>query len=208
MTDEVEICNTALSLLGQTYITSLEDRTQTAQICKQVYAPLRDAVLESRMWSFAIYRLESTSTQAPGRVDGVTGTYAENGYPEWGNGFVHSIPDDFMTVFRVYRDVSGSMPIDAVWTKEGNYIISDSSTIYMWGVKRVTNPNLFSPLFVQALAARIAMDLCIPITGSKTLYEQMTMEYDKKLQEGQVRDGQQGRNESTRSNRILSVRAR
>jgi hypothetical protein len=208
MTDEVEICNTALSFLGQTTITSLDDRTRTAQLCKQVYAPLRDSLLESKMWSFAAFKAVSETVQVVGRVDGATNTYAENGYPEWGNQFVHTIDDNFLSVFRVYSDVSGSVPVPAVWERMGDYIVSDSALVYMEGNRRETNPNKFSELFIQALSQRIAADLCIPITQNQKLFADMYTVYNDKMSIAAALDGQQGRNERIRPTRLKGSRNR
>ena len=204
----VQICNIALGWLGQGSITSFEDRSRTAQLCKDNYDLLRDALLESRCWTFAEFKKVSTSSQVPGRVDGNENTYAENGWPEWGEGFVHYIDSQFLKVFRVYRDSSMDSDNQAVWGRHGEYVIADQETIYMWGVRRVEDTDSFSELFVQALAGRIAADLCVPITQNRALQVDMWSLFNDKMSEAAARDGQQGRNETVGATRLRRARMR
>lgn len=205
-TSEVSICNQALGWLGQTSISSLDDTSRTAQLCKQNYAPLRDAVLESRAWTFATYRACSETASIPGNCD--LQQTAVDGYPEWGDGYVHPIKAPFLNVFRVYKDVSGSNWTQANWSREGDNIIADRAVVYLWGVRQETDPRKFSNLFVQCLAGRIAADLAIPITQNRKLQVDMWTLYEAKLVEGAARDGAQGRNEELRANKLRSARYR
>jgi hypothetical protein len=57
--DDVGICNLALSHIGEQTITSLdtdEDTTEQARLCSIYYPRARDAMLQSRQWSFALRR--------------------------------------------------------------------------------------------------------------------------------------------------------
>ena len=57
MASEVDICNKALLSLGAAQIISLDDPTTEGALCKQLYADLRDAVLQAHDWSFAVERV-------------------------------------------------------------------------------------------------------------------------------------------------------
>ena len=50
----VDICNLALTKLGQTIITSLSDDNENARRCNLVYEPKRDELLEKHPWGFAV----------------------------------------------------------------------------------------------------------------------------------------------------------
>ena len=54
MATAVSICNQALSLVGANSIISLDDNTTEARLCKAIYEPVRDALLEEHAWTFAI----------------------------------------------------------------------------------------------------------------------------------------------------------
>lgn len=201
MTSEVSICNLALGWLGQDPITSFEDQVDTAELCKINYPSARDAVIESRSWRFAIKRAISETELRTGDQD-------NEDFPQWGDGFVHDVPPGMLSVFRCYKDVSGSELLDAEWQREGDYLISKESTLYVWGVRQVTEVTKFSELFVQALASRLAADLAIPLTKNRQLQVDMWSIYNDKLTEAAPRDGQQGRAESTTANRLTNARNR
>tara|TARA_R110002020_G_scaffold170207_4_gene359602 strand:- start:9874 stop:10479 length:606 start_codon:yes stop_codon:yes gene_type:complete len=187
---EVSICNQALSWLGQETITSLDDQATTAVWMNANYDLLRDSVMEARMWTFATVRAVSTSVQES----------------EWGDGYVHAKPLGWLSVSRVYRDNSRIDPVPVEWRLESEGIITRESTIYLLGLKQVVDPRKFSNLFVQALAARLAADACIPFTENATLQRDMWTLYNDKLEEAAARDGQQGSNDFITQRRLVGAR--
>ncbi len=195
----VEICNMALSWLGANRITSLGDNSEEANLCNLNYAVSRDVVLESREWTFAVRRY----TLAP------TGTTPEF---NWGQEF--NLPSEVLRVLSVERESAvGSNELTSNfieheqmnWVREGNKVLADWDTISMRAVVRIVDPAMFSVSFVHALAARLAADLCIPITRSKTLQQQMFALYQAKLADAASLDGMQGRSKRIRS-RYLAAR--
>lgn len=188
MVSEVSICNQALGYLGAQRITSLDDDSTAANRCRDQFPFLRDAVLEARMWSFALGRAVSEVADKSA----------------WGDLYEHQLPLEWMQVFRVYRDANGCHP--AQWSREGEFVLADEPIVYMWGVRRVTDTNKFSQLFVQALAARLAAELAMPITNNRQLMGDMWNLYEAKLREAATRDGQQGTNETLRSSALVDVR--
>jgi hypothetical protein len=188
MTSEVSICNQALSWLGQQPITSLDDKSTTAEWMRNNYPFIRDAVLEERTWTFATSRAKSTTVERDA----------------WDSAYVHSIPDQWMNVFRVYRDGICLTTID--WRMEEGKVLCAEDAILMWGTRRVTDTGKFSPLFTQALAARIAADACVPLTENRQLQVDLWGLYGDKMKEAAARDGQQGSNDMITQSRLTGVR--
>jgi hypothetical protein len=196
MVSEVSICNQALRWLGQRPIDSLDDRSEKAEWMRDNYPFIRDAVIEERMWTFATARKLSTTADRD----------------EWDTQYAHQIPIDWLSVYRVYTDVSCSDPSGWIksegWRREGQLVLAYDATVYLWGMKRVTDTGAFTSLFTQALAARIAADAAIPFTENATLQATMWQLYQAKLADAAVRDGQQGSNERFRSSSLVDVRGR
>lgn len=191
MVSESSICNQALSWLASVQITSLDQDSKEARWMKANYPFIRDAVLEERMWTFATDRKESTVADMDA----------------WGEMYVHPIPTEWISVFRVYRRVSsGSKRRDEFWRLEGGNVLSKNTTVYMWGGKRITDTGAYSPLFVQALAARLAADAAIPLTENRALQADMWNLFDTKMKAAAARDGQQGANDHTTSDRLIEAR--
>lgn len=179
----VQICNQALSWLGANLIISFEDGTPEANLCKANYELLRDAVLEEHPWSFAILRETwPEATPAPSE------------------GHAHIIPDYVIRILGVTIDGSSVW-----WAVEGNRLISEVARPEVKFIQRV-DANMFSPSFGQALAARIAADLALPITNSRTMMESMYALYQRKLDEAANLDGMEGINERIRSTWLLRAR--
>lgn len=194
MVSEVSICNQALGWLGENPITSLDDPTRNANLCRDNYPFLRDAVLEERMWTFATARASSTVADLD----------------DWGVQYLHPIPLEWLAVYRVYC-TPGETPEQGVpaagWRREGEYILSRETTIYMWGIKRISDTGKFTQLFVQALAARMAADLAMPLTEDRKKQADAWGLYQSKLREAAARDGAQGANDHIRSSGLVSARS-
>lgn len=216
MASQVSICNQALGWIGANLITSLNDDNREAQLCKANFFDLRDAVLEEREWTFAVRRIDLSPTT----VDPVYG---------YGNQFV--LPDDVIRVLNVPDTSSNFLLLGGAgfggievgpdqqpqlqnWRKEsiegpaatGNVILADVDRIVCRVIWRVTNIDLWSPMFTQALAARLAADLAIPLTQNRTLQADMWTLYERKLAKAATMDGMQGKMEKTRSNALERVR--
>ena len=57
MASEVEICNEALTALGENPILSLTDNSKAARLCNLKYANKRDYLLRRYLWNFAVKRI-------------------------------------------------------------------------------------------------------------------------------------------------------
>ena len=195
MLSEVSICNQALHWLGQNKITSFEDQSTTAELCRDNYPILRDTLLESCHWVFATAR-DKSETQNRDEFDVA---------------FSHTMPLGWLAVYQVYDLIRSSDPAswrpDRSWRREGEFILSNSELVYMRGTVRVTDTGKFTSLFSQALAARIALDLCIPITNNLKLQGSMAELFAIKLAEAKTGDGVQGRSDVIQSNRYIDARA-
>lgn len=190
MTSETSICNQALSWVGGTRITSLDDNGKYAEWCRNNYAIIRDAVLEERMWTFATGRVTLTTADMD----------------EWGTLYKHSIPIDWLAVYRVYCDTNGNT--SEGWKREGRFILSEDATIYVWGMKRIVDTGYFSSLFVQALAARLSAEMAVPLTGDHKKAAYHWKLYNDKLVAAAARDGQQGSNDYITQTRLTDARRR
>ena len=213
MTSEVSICNQALGWLGQDAITSLDDRNKAAEICNNNYPDLRRDLIEGTAWSFALQRRILTQDNSDD----------EN---RWGNYKWYAVPDpdNALMVHRVFADPQER--IQAIWFLEGSFVVvrqnlqltsgagippalaASGSLLYAKIVYDVVNPAKFSPKFAQALAARLAADICIPLTSSRQLQTDMWALYDLKLTDAIGSNGTQGANEKIQSGNLTRVRGR
>ena len=194
MTSEVVICNLALSLIGQAPITSIDaPQNKVEQACALQYPLMRDAVLSEVEWSFAVSRYQWSTPS----VDA----------PVWGFTKKSQLPTDVLRV-TYCSDSSYELKYNPNfhWVVEGRFILCDASTIYVRTVNRIEETAQYSNLFVQALAARLAMELSILITESKGLHQTLTNLYLAKMQGAATMDGMQGKSKRIRTGLLNGAR--
>lgn len=182
MASETSICNQALTWLGQNPMSSMDDKSKAAEWMRTNYPFLRDAVLEEVTWTFATDRQTSTTADKDG----------------WGVMWSHPKPLNWISVMRVFGSVdsygNGQDP-DLNWRLEGGNILSQYDTVYLWGIMQISDTAKFSPMFNQALAARVAADAAIPLTQNSSLQKDMWALYVSKIEAAAARNGQQGGND-------------
>lgn len=153
--DMTGICNLALAKLGESPITAPDPNGTPAQrLCYLFYHPARREVLCANAWTFAtaLINIETPDAET-----------AAAGHPA-----AHALPANCLRVLRV------SSPM---WTLRGLTIYCPETNIRVLYVRDEEDTTLFDPLFVEALATRLACKLCISLTGSTTARKALTEEY-------------------------------
>lgn len=191
MAGALDMCNLTLTgLLGEAPITSLDEGTVPAQVCRVVYPTVRDALLESAWWRFATVRQplgRLQATPAPGyqfyygltltphclRVEGVSP--GEDPWAPWEVGWTEY-------PYRVELALIGSTLQRAIAT--------NMETATAWYIARV-DEGLFSGLFTTALALALALHLITPLSGKSSLLTQLRPMAERALQEAKSHDSHQ-----------------
>lgn len=194
MANVIDICNLALSYLGQEQITSIIDpQSKTAQLCALQYPMMRDAVLSEVEWTFASRRQMSGTPLA--------------GAPVWGYAYAHALNNDVLRVTFCSDNTDEQMyNPNFKWVVEDRNILSDSSVIYYRYVQAMDDTSKFSPCFVQALAARMAAEMCIKITENVKLHANLVSLYQQKMQYATTIDNMQGKSKRWRNGRLIASR--
>ncbi len=147
----VSICNKALILLGGDTISSLTDDTKAAILCNNIFDITKNSLLRVSNWNFAVKRLALALNVAT---------------PAWGYSFSYSLPQDFLRLLE--KEDENIYPFKI----EGRALLTDdpgsSSSINIRYISKIDDPNLFDALFVDLLAARLAVELATPLTDSAT----------------------------------------
>ncbi len=172
MSSFVEIGSNALRLLGDDPITSLTEDSERARLVNAIYEEVRNEVTRAAMWNCAKDRqvLASLATT-----------------PAFGWSYYHQLPS---TCLRVIDVLSGDIRIDH--EVEGRKIMTDVSSVNLIFLKKITDPNDMDALFIGAYTAKLAAELAEPVTGSRSLAEQMWTLYDRKVREARTIDSQEG----------------
>ena len=168
MVAPVDICNLALQKLGEAPITSLDESTPIARQCAAAYEPMRDRELRAHPWSFALKRVTLA---------------ADLTAPDFGPTASFTLPADFL---RLHPDHEYEEESD--WTVEGRKLLSSRAgdALTLRYIYRVEDTTEFDPLFVDALAARIAWQLCEIVTQSNTKKADARADYQSVIREARA----------------------
>ena len=183
MASTVEICNIALSNLGDQLITSLTEANARARACNLRFNDTRDAVLRSHPWNCAMSRA----------------TLAVSGTPDWGYSNSFALPTDCLRVLDVEDP-------DTEWKIEGRNIVSDGSTIKIRYIAQVTDTTLFDSTLVQAIALKLAWEIAETLTGNIDLKREMWQKYQFAISEARSNDAMEGTPEKIEADEWLLAR--
>jgi hypothetical protein len=158
MASSVEICNTALQMIGEDRILALTDNTRSARACNFAYEPVRLAELRAHPWNFALARTVLAPTSST---------------PAFNYSYEFQLPSDFL---RLHPDNDYKAETD--WQIEGRKILTnDGNTLYLRYIKDIEDPNTMDPLFREALATALAIRICDELTQSNTKKQMLRQDY-------------------------------
>ena len=177
MATEVSICSNALRRLGDNPITSLTDDTERARLCNSFYADARDAVLRLHPWNFAITR---------------TSLAQLSDTPSYGFAYQYSLPTNPYCLRVLAMEYEDYIFKVENYSTQGRVLLTNEGTAKILYVARITDTIQFDALFVDVLTAKLALDLCYPITNSVSLQDKMQKLYQLKLSDARSIDGQEG----------------
>lgn len=174
MSDEVEICNLALSNIRAGSINSLDETSRQGQLCKLKYPVIRDMLLTEIPWGFAR------------KIQGLAVLTTE--IYNWA--YAYQYPSDCLKINRLvgaYEELSNadadviSRLLDSQLLTTGDrrpqvayeiFNFTDNKTIgsnetdlRIDYIAKITDPNLFTPSFILAFSHLLASELAIPIIG-------------------------------------------
>lgn len=155
-----DICNMALGKLGSSRIVNLDDtaeNTPEAIQCRLHFEQTRDALVRSHWWRFASGRESLTENSSSPDF-------------EFDNQF--DLPDDFMRHKSVWDGVD-HRNTRVTYAIEGNLLLTNSDSIDLRYIKKVTDPTEFDSLFVEVLVLKLAIKLVAPLAGGAPKLQQV-----------------------------------
>ncbi len=170
MTSIVALCNRALSKIGdEPVILSLDDDTKPARYCKALYADTRDFVLRSYPWRFALKRYALAPLKDK---------------PLYGYEYRFALPADCLRVWRTEEEEN--------YQVEGQTVLYNAPILRFVGISRIEDATFFDPMFVEALALKLAAELAVPLTASVALKETLNKEYHAFVQQAKTASAMEG----------------
>ena len=171
-TSAVDICNSALNIIGASNIISLDEDSKAGRICKQRYPNVRDSVFRSHPWNCLINRVQLT---------------ANTSAPTFEFQYQYDLPADPFCLRVIKLEF-----LETVYRIEGRKLLTNESQLKLIYVDRNENVSDYDMLLSESIAAAMASDLAYPLVGSNTLAQQMYDMYQRKLSEARFVDSTEG----------------
>ena len=172
MASTVDICNGALNQLGATTILSLTEDSKNARLCNSRFTQVRDGVFRSHPWNCLQKRIElAQDTTAPA----------------WGFKYAYTLPADCLRLLRI-------LDFDSNYKVEGRKILSNTETMKILYISRVTDPNEYDELLRETLSSSLAADIAFAVTSNNTTATNMYNLFQDKLKDARFVDSTEGQN--------------
>jgi len=171
---QVSIINLGLTKIGAKRISALDEDSAEARAANAIYDFCLDSVLEEHPWTFAqkraaLAQLDTTLAMTEDNLD-----------------YVYAKPTDYIKLNFVSSSTATVKVEDAG-------IISNVSGLKIIYTYRNTDPTKYSAKFIEALACKLASELCFPLGESVSKSEALIKKYeDIDLPKAISSDSQQG----------------
>ena len=157
MASTIDICNMALASIGQSQaIQDLGEASLAAQVCSLYYPTALDAVLRSAAWGFALAWVPLAQVAV-----NPTSDYR----------YAYQLPADCVATVRV---LAGSGRVEAApvvyrtaRSSGGTILLTDQPAAVLQYVQRVTDPSVYPPDVVLALAHQLAALIAMPLSVAR-----------------------------------------
>ena len=191
MASVVDICNSALNLLGASTISALTDDTKNARLCNQRYEPIRNRIFRSHSWNCLVKRVQLAKDSASPVV-------------EFANQF--TLPSDCLRVLKIHNGATDSVKTDMEYKIEGRKVRTNEGTIFLVYIALNTDPNIYDTNLQEAIAHQLAADICYAVTNNATLANTYMQRADERLREARFIDATENSVETIEANEFTDSR--
>jgi hypothetical protein len=167
-----DICNGALNQLGATTILSLTEDSKNARLCNSRFTQVRDAVFRSHPWNCLQKRVELA---------------ADTDAPAWGFSYAYTLPADCLRLLRI-------LDYDSNYKVEGRKILSNTSSMKILYIGRITDPNEYDESLRETLSAALGADIAFAVTSNNQTATNMYNLFQDKLKDARFVDSTEGQN--------------
>ena len=173
MASVVNMCNSALNLLGASTIAALTDDTKNARLCNQRYEPVRNRVFRSHAWNCLHKRVQLAQNSTAPVVE----------YDH-----AYALPSDCLRVLKIHNGTTDSIKTALDYKLEGRNIVTDLDTVFLIYIALDTDPNNYDTYLRESISHQLSADLAYAITNNATLANQYMARADERLREARFID--------------------
>ena len=172
-TTKFTIATQALLKIGGTPISSFDGTDRQSTVVSNMYEDTKKSLLYYTFWNFATQK---------SNLAALSESITDPNYR-----YVYQLPGDYVRVKGIF-DAQGRLHTD--YSVEKNKIYANISPLNLEYIQEKTESD-FPPFFTETLIAKLAFEICEAITGVGTLQERLARDYERKLQQAKLVDGQE-----------------
>jgi hypothetical protein len=169
---ELDVCNRALTALGADYISSVTEDSVAARLCQTYLKSCNESLLATGQFEFAINYITFNETDS-----------IDVGQVQWGYTFAFPLDPAYIGVVKLSRtgerNVRDANLVD--WAIYNGHILTNTAPVWALLVENIPIDEITDPIYLDLLAARVAYELCVPITKNVELKTLLYTEYTNKL---------------------------
>lgn len=194
----VSISNIALKELSQNTITTLDppDGSPMSVLVSVFYPLALDMALTAHEWNFAVRRR--------------AGLAAHGNPPAWGFKYAYTYPANCLRALEIAKNgctYAGPWKVELDADEDERVIVTDlAPPIDIRFISRITDTQLFSPLFVLAFSKMLKALLAKPCTGKDVIKQTAEQEFATMLRMAQGIDGVEGSEDDYTTTELEGVR--
>ncbi len=144
-----DVCNLALQKLGAAKITSISDSTPSARACLTCYENTRKLLLKKYGWKFATKMVQLSADATP---------------PLFGKAASFTLPADYIKMLPPLGCWNWN-GLDRV-VQNGKILSDNTAELDLRYTADITDVGVMDPLFIEALATSMALQMCEVLTQS------------------------------------------
>ena len=191
MASVVDICNSALNLLGASTISALTDDSKNARLCNQRYEPIRNRIFRSHAWNCLTKRVQLAQDSAAPVIE-----YS----------YQYTLPSDCLRVLKIHTGSTDSIESSIDYVVEGRKIKTNEGTVYLVYIGLDTDPNNYDTYLQESISHQLAADIAYAITNNATLAKNYMERADERLREARFIDATENSLGTIESNEFTDAR--
>lgn len=197
MPSETDCLNDALGQIGAARINAIDDGSPNANHCQTFYPSLRDSLLRSHHWNFAMQR-EALAQDAEA--------------PAFEFAFSYTLPANLLKI----TEYNGAAPDTSTlalfegirlarsrYKIEGRKLLTNDGEVKIVFIARITDPNVWDGMFYQCVATSLASKLASAIPKDAKKAKEKLEEALLLWDQATAVDGQEGTVTPIRSDSLL-----
>jgi hypothetical protein len=172
MTKE-KIASQALIRLGATPITSFTANTREASVVSTMYDTVKESLFSYANWNFATKKVALAQ---------LSETILDKRYTK-----VYALPSSIVKVVGLF-DANGFY--DTEYSIENNKVYTTLENANLAYIEQQAEAD-FPAFFSEVLVAKLAFEMSEAITGIGSIHERLYQEFQQKLRQARISDGQE-----------------